>query len=461
MAARWSRRRLKRVSWRGRNGATSAERASSRASTGVRRDTIEYGARPASPAPGKADASANTDHVGSRVRDCRVGSCERLYEQNTTSTSKRRQASTSGAWTLELDVPPHGESLYSQVGSPATIGLARGGVGTDHGFRRPKRSVASDVALRAWATEVKDDWDIYGFGQLTAHRSDLRYGAKTIGTASEARSVRLGSRLQSRRERSSGGNGGVGSHVYRPTTSGPIGRTFYLAYQLDTDRTDDTGLRRPQRHADHRCDGTRYERLPERVRRGASPPRGRSKKGWSTPMVLDSVARGSSGLIGLTFETRNDLDGAATCLGQSSIASAASGVDRLRLAKRSGTDRHFSGARTSRRRRRTRHFGSFETTRRSTAVSEDWRALTKFNFSVSGSNRGAFFSSLTFTEAVLGYRVPPSRAMIASTRSSSTRTSANVPSPGQIDCVRDAALDYSQRSHVLSVGRERTTSSRG
>ncbi len=290
----------------------------------------------------------------------------------------------------------------------------------------------TDVAGRlGWRSE--EDWDVYAFGQVTAHRTDRRSPNNRYGGGA---TLRLTRRLEVGSE-VSGGNGGVGGRVssdFQWTDRTNV----YLAYQLDADRTDTgyggrngtmtTGMR--MRYSD-----ALSVFGEERVHHGDV------QEGMVHAYGVD-LAPADRWTLGVTFE--NGTLQSRDLFGE---------FERTAVTGSIGYDSESLGLGTALQWRRDLGGGverQLWLVRNNARVqlSDDWRALVKFNFSTSHSNQGSFFSS-DFTEAVLGlaYRPVASDRLNALFKYTYFR---NVPSPGQIDAFRQA-LDFSQRSHVLSA----------
>ncbi|MGE0386467.1 MAG: OmpA family protein [Gammaproteobacteria bacterium] len=275
-------------------------------------------------------------------------------------------------------------------------------------------------------------WDLYGYVQGTVSRSGERHDNDRYGlggTLQATDRLRIGSEV-------SGGDGGVGARLSGDWRVDDR-RNYYLAYSMETERPD-VAVR--GRQGDLTA-GSHY-RLSEAValfgesrwRSGAGP------ESLTHAFGLD-LAPLDRWTADIQFETGRISDPLGGDLERRAVGvGAAYKGERAKLS--SAVEMRDDDGSTGRRRtwlmRNT--FGMQAT--------PAWRLVGKLNFSTSDAAQGDFFDG-DFVEGVAGAAYRPIdddrwNALFKYTYFH------DLPAPGQRSGT-GAALDYSQRSHVLSV----------
>ncbi len=282
------------------------------------------------------------------------------------------------------------------------------------------------------AFKSSEGWDLYGFVQGTLSRDGERTPNNRFGVGGH---LELGERLTLGAE-ASGGNGGLGGKVdtdYRITERTNV----YLAYALDTDRSD-TGLRGRNGTLSTGVRSRFSETLSVFAEERLLHGEGRSGLTHAFGVDLAPADRWKIGVTGEFGSVRDPLGGEL----DRKAASVSAGFDGEKLKAASALEgRIDEGAGAERKTWLMRNNVSF-------AIDEDWRALAKLNFSLSETTQGDFYDG-DFTELVLGLAHRP----VDNDRWNSLFKYTyfeDVPSPGQLSA-QNQRLDYSQKSHVLSA----------
>lgn len=289
----------------------------------------------------------------------------------------------------------------------------------------------TDAALQV-GYKTKHDWDVYGFAQGTLERDGTRTPNNRYGLGAK---WKLSDRLTLGAE-ASGGNGGVGGKV--DTDFHLSDRTnVYLAYALDTDRSD-TGLR------------GRNGTLTTGVRTRFSETisvfgeerylHGEGRSGLTHAFGMD-LAPWDRWKLGLTAEFGKIEDPLGGELDRDAAGVSAGYTGEKVKAASALEARRDEGAGATRTTWLMRNTLSYQ-------VRPAWRALAKLNLSMSESTQGEFYDG-DFTEGILGFAYRPQDddrldALFKYTFFEDLPTSEQKTRTNQ-------RIDYSQRSHVLSA----------
>ncbi|MEM7235055.1 MAG: flagellar motor protein MotB, partial [Planctomycetota bacterium] len=296
-----------------------------------------------------------------------------------------------------------------------------------------RNGARSDLALRV-GYRSPSDWEVYSFAQGTLGRSDGRSANNRYGVGG---SVRLSRKLELSSELS-GGNGGFGLGAQLEFEMSE--RTnVYFAYQLSTDRSD-TGRSAGTRAGRFTTGGrTRYTDTvevygEEQVLHGTGP------SGLVHAYGLN-LTPNDRWTIGISAENGELQDDFAGDLDRTS-ATFSLGYEWERVDL--GSALEWRSDSTELEDRDTVLFRKNLNFR----LHDDWRALSKVNWSSSSSSRGELFDA-GFLETVIGLAYRPVfhdrlNGLLKYTYFEDT------PSPGQVDYLGQG-LDYSQRSHVFSI----------
>jgi flagellar motor protein MotB len=295
----------------------------------------------------------------------------------------------------------------------------------------------TDAAIRL-LYDSHTRWMTYGFVQETIQASDNREDNGRIGAGG---SLRLTDRFNVTGE-VSGGDLGTGGklgieYLYSDRT------TLYSNYSLENERTDNGLLARRGKMASGfrtRYSDSASVYLEEQYTHG-DVPTGLMHSTGVKLVAFDRVNFGANLDLGTLKDPYTAAELERTALG----VSAGYGFDKLKLAGAleyrvdniEQPDTSFS-KRTSWLLKNSLKY----------QLSEDWRLIGKFNYAVSESSMGDYYSG-DYTEAVLGYAYRPVHhdrlnAMLKYTYF------YNVPAADQVTGTNTAS-DYIQRSHIGSM----------
>ena len=351
---------------------------------------------------------------------------------------------------LKMDKQDQQEGLETETGE-LNLDYRMGehwtlGSGVRHDSRKDNSAVVpatqeegdrTDAAIRL-LYDSHTRWKTYGFVQETIQASGNREDNGRIGAGG---SLRLTDRLNVTGEVSGGdlGTGGkIGiEHLYSDRT------TLYSNYSLENERTDNGLLARRGQMASgfH----TRYSDsasvyLEERYTHG-DVPTGLMHSTGVKLVAFDRVNFGANLDLGTLKDPYSAAELERTALG----VSAGYGFDKLKLASaleyRVDSIEQPDTSLSKRTSWLLKNSLKYQ-------LSEDWRIIGKFNYAVSESSMGDYYSG-DYTEAVLGYAYRPVyhdrlNALLKYTYF------YNMPSTDQVTGTNTAS-DYIQRSHIGAV----------
>jgi flagellar motor protein MotB len=295
----------------------------------------------------------------------------------------------------------------------------------------------TDAAVRLFY-DSHSRWTTYGFVQDTIQTSGNREDNSRIGAGG---SLRLTDRVNVTGEISGGdlGTGGkLGTeYLYSDRT------TLYSNYSLENERTDNGLLSRRGKMASGfrtRYSDTASVYLEERYTHG-DVPSGLMHSTGVKLVAFDRVNLGANLDLGTLKDPYTLAETERTALG----VSAGYGFDKLKVA--SALEYRVDDIEQPDASDSKRTTWMLKNSLKC-QLSEDWRIIGKFNYSVSDSSMGDYYDG-DYMEAVLGYAYRPVQhdrlnALIKYTYF------YNLPSADQVSST-NTALDYIQRSHIGTI----------